>query len=374
MKIAHVLQILTLSLSFSSSALAMQNSCIDLGNLKLKLSKPNILARGGGADVGGGDTVRAFFLNAGDAVISYLSTTTEGQKLVADHGLKIENLQKSLDVNVITVVDETLIDRTGSLVEALGQPGAITLNKISWAQQLERETDIYFLVFHEMLRENGVNDDNYIISKALNQFPESFKLKKSLVTSKPLIDSDNLSEVIQKDKINFGGPGCPSTSLKTFSRFDSTNNQFEIYPNEMSTVVGANNRTFDRTSCQLAIPYKAKAGKKIIITQVDLVGDVDLEKEKSVRLSFDTFTVGGKMNSQTKEINSVGSNLSAGFLFRENLTTETTCGGEGIVRLNSNVLILDNAKQATSKASYAKVSRVVLSLKSVDCAAAIVKK
>jgi hypothetical protein len=346
LKTTKALHILVLSLMFTTTAMA----------------RP-----GGGADIGGGDTVRAIFLNAGDAVITYLTENADGQKLVAEQGLKIENLQKSLDVKVIKVVDDALVDRTGSLVEALGQPGEITLNKISWAQHLERETDIYFLVFHEMLRENGINDDNYVISKALLRFPENLKLKKVLITNKELVDSDRLSDVIQKDKIKFGGPGCPSTSLKTFTRFDSASNQFEIYPNEMATVVGSNSRVFDRTSCQLAIPYKAKAGKKILITQIDLVGDLDLEKLKAVKVSFDSFTVGGKVNSQVKDINSGSENLSQGFLFRENLTTETACGGEGILRLNSNILLQDNSRQSTSKASYAKVSRIAVSLKSVDC-------
>ncbi len=337
------------------------------------LISTNAIARGGGADVGGGDTVRAYFLNVGDAVITYLTTTTEGQKLVADQSLKIENLQKSLDVNVIKVVDEALVDRTGSLVEALGQPGDITLNKISWAEHLDRENDIYFLVFHEMLRENGINDDNYIISKSLRQFPENLKLQKLLLTKKPLLDSDRLTDVIQTDRIVFGGPGCPSTSVKTFTRFDSSNNQFEIYPNDMATVVGSNNRIFDRTSCQIAIPYKAKAGQKIIVTQVDLVGDVDLEKQKSVNLNFETFIVGSKNKSQAKVIQSSDSNLSAGFLFRENLTTETSCGGEGIVRLNSSLLLQDKIKQPTQKASYARVSKIALSLKSVNCSANVKK-
>lgn len=334
--------------------------------LSLLLSA-NASARGGGADVGGGDTIRAFFLNAGDAVISYLTTTQEGQKLVADQSLKIEDLQKSLDVEVIKVVDEALIDRTGSLVDALGQPGSITLNKLNWAQHIDSESDIYFLVFHEMLRENGINDDNYVISKSLIRFPENLKVKKSLLSKKDLIAQDRLSDVVQKDQINFGGTGCPSSSVKTFSRFDAATNQFEIYPNEMAAVVGANNKNLDRRSCQIAIPYKAKAGKKIIITQVDISGDVDLEKQKAAKISVDTYAVGGKTKSQVKDIVSGNSSLSAGFLVRENLTAETACGGEGILRLNSNVILQDSLKETTAVASYAKVSRIALSLKSVDC-------
>lgn len=337
------------------------------------LVSANALARGGGADIGGGDTVRAFFLNAGDAVMSYLTTTPEGQKLVASEGLKIESLEKSLDVNIIKVVDEALIDRTGSLVDALGESGQITLNKLNWAQYIEHESDVYFLVFHEMLRENGINDDNYVISKSLREFPENLKIKKSLISKKDLIAQDNLSGIIQKEKIIFGGTGCTLDSAKTFTRFDSATNQFEIFPNEMAAVVGANRLTMDRKGCSIAIPYRAQAGKKIIITQIDISGDVDLEKQKVAKITVETFAVGGKAKTQVKDINSGANELSAGFLVRENLTAETTCGGEGILRLNSNLLLQDAVKKNAAKTSYAKVSRVALSLKAIDCVTNIKK-
>lgn len=335
--------------------------------------------RSGGADVGGGDTIRAFFLNAGDSVVKFLSLTPEGQKIVSENKLKIETLRNSLNVNTIQVVDAPLIDRTGSLVDALGQPGLIQLNKSSWALHIERNTDIYFLVFHEMLRENGINDDNYIISKLTNPFPENLKLKKSLIPNKSLIDSDNLANVILKDKIANAGPGCPVNSYKTFSQFDSTNNQFEIYPNEMTTNIGANGRSFDRSSCQIAIPFKASAGKKVIITQVDLLGDVELEKEKNVQVSAEIFSVGGIISTQTKKIQSNNQSLNGGFLFRETLSVESSCGGEGILRLNSNLLIQEaklnsnlpesskTQLNTSSKVSYAKIGKITLSFKSVNC-------
>lgn len=331
-------------------------------------------ARRGGADIGGGDTVRAYFLNAGDAVISYLTNHPEGQKLVDSQALNIENLKKSLDVKVIKVVDEALIDRTGSLVDATGEPGSITLNKLNWAQHIEHENNVYFLVFHEMLRENGINDDNYLISKSLIEFPEELRIKKSLLSKKALLEEDNLSKIINKEHIVFGGTGCPSTSVKTFTRFDSTTNQFEIYPNEMASVVGSNSKLFDRRSCQIAIPYRAQTGKKIIITQIDISGDVDLEKSKVAKITINTFAVGGAEKSEVKEIRSGNTDLSAGFLLRENLAAETACGGDGILRLNSNVLLQNATKETTAIASYAKVSRIALSLKTVDCAKSTLKK
>ncbi len=323
-------------------------------------------ARGGGADVGGGDIIRAYFLNVGDAVISYLVQSKDGQKLVLENKLDVVNLKKSLDVKFIQVVDGPLIDRTGSLVDATGKPGEIKLNKTSWTQHLNSDLDIYFLVFHEMLRENGINDDNYMISAKISPFPEAYRLKKGLASAKELIAADRLSDTINKDEITFAGSGCPSTSHLTFSRFDSTSNQFEIFPKEMSVVVESKGRTLDRKSCQLAIPYKAAKGKKVIITQVDLAGEVESQVQTSVDLTFEAFAAGSQGKIQTKTI---VDSQSGGFLFRENTAFASDCGGEGILRLNSAALAREVSNGANEKPTFAKVNKITVSFKIATCVA-----
>src|SRR5690606_11588726 len=89
------------------------------------------------------------------------------------HGLDIDRLRDLNSIDVIRVADGILIDNSGSKVEAIGEPGRIVLAGDLWMEHFERERDIYYLVLHELLRAADINDDNYIISGALNPFPQS---------------------------------------------------------------------------------------------------------------------------------------------------------------------------------------------------------
>lgn len=338
------------------------------------LTKTTLFGKAGGAgDFGGGDIVRAEFLNRGEAIVMFLDETPEGQKILADNKLNLENLKLSLDVNKLTITEETIIDRTGSVVDAVGAPGIIVLNRNRWLEHSERESDVYFLIFHEMLRENGINDDNYVISKALIPFPEKYKLQNILVTEKPLLPSDRLDELVNRDAIAFNGNGCPNTSLKTFTRFNPSLNEFEIYPNEMAAAVNAGTQQMVRKACAVRIPFAAKAGKKIQITQVDFAGEVELQKNKAVSVNYSTgFTSGGNGKttaSETKPINATDKVVDGGFLIRDNKIYESQCGQSAMLVLNSDINLRTTQKiPVGEKTSMARVNKVRLSLKLVDCA------
>lgn len=336
------------------------------------LTKTTLFGRAGGAgDFGGGDIVRAEFLNRGEAIVMFLEETPEGQKILSQNNLNLENLILSLDVNKLTITEETLIDRTGSVVDAVGAPGIIVLNRNRWLEHSERESDVYFLIFHEMLRENGINDDNYVISKALIPFPDKYKLQNILVTEKPLLPGDRLDDLVNRNSIAFAGSGCPTTSLKSFTRFNPSLNEFEIYPNEMAAAVNANTQQMVRKGCAVRIPFAAKAGKKVQVTQVDLAGEVELQRNKSVNVNYTTgFTSGsGKSNAnQNKPIDTGTQIVDGGFLIRDNKIYESQCGQASMLILNSDINLKTNVKiPAQEKTSIARVNKVRLSLKLVDC-------
>ena len=67
----------------------------------------------------------------------------------------------------IEVVDRDLIDNSGSLVDALGVPGKITLSQSRWLEFVREQRDVRLLVAHELLRAAGVPDDNYVVSRTL---------------------------------------------------------------------------------------------------------------------------------------------------------------------------------------------------------------
>ncbi len=322
---------------------------------------------GGGTDMGGGDFIRADFLQRGNAVIDYLKNSTSGKTLVSENKLNLERLKKSLDVNIIKVSENTLVDRTGSVVDALGSPKSIILNKQSWALFAENDLDSYFLVFHEMLRENGIEDDNYVISKKITPFSDLYKVKQLFTLRKPLIAEDSLINVVQKDRITYGGTGCPSDSSKNLTRFDSVNNTFEIFPADMTVTVGANLKSFERQVCLIAIPFKASAGQKLIVTQVDFAGEFDLKNQKTANVLFSVFQAGDDAEINAKIISTQKNSISAGFLLRENKRIETSCGGEGIIRVNSEIRIQELTKPSDKLASTVKSGKVAIYFKSIPC-------
>src|SRR5690606_31034096 len=106
----------------------------------------------------GGDHVRATFLRMGQATLSYLQETDSGAAIVAAHDLDLAALEETLSIDVIEAVDGILIDNGGSVVDAIGEPGKIKLTSDRWLEHFEGERDVYFLVFHEMLRAVGIDD------------------------------------------------------------------------------------------------------------------------------------------------------------------------------------------------------------------------
>ncbi len=112
----------------------------------------------------GGDYLRAQYLMIGKQVISFLEDTVDGHQLTLSRGLNLDSLKSILDITKLAVVDDLLIDNTGSVVDAIGVPDLVILNSDSWKEHFEKERNIYYLVFHEMLRAAAVNDDNYVIS------------------------------------------------------------------------------------------------------------------------------------------------------------------------------------------------------------------
>ncbi len=336
-----------------------------MGLLTITTSLPAFAHRVGN----GGDHVRATFLQMGQAVIDYLQQTQEGAALVTNQKLKILDLQDTLDINKVAVSDDVLRDNSGSIVEALGIPDSIILQKSSWFSHFEKSTDIYYLVFHEMLRSAGVNDDNYIISKALLPFPSQRKIAAKVTPLIPLIEDDNISSLFDLAKVAVNGSGCPLQLSGTQTSFDSESNVLEIttrqYRNESSGT-----RVLARRSCSMAIPVKLPAKKRLVISQIDLRGKVDLQPKSQVQISFEAFLAGQSNSVKTKVIKSTQPNLGVNGTFQMRRTDlmKSNCGGNDIVRLNSSILSdLQGSGNANLKPEFSEVNSIQVFLTLEDC-------
>lgn len=307
----------------------------------------------------GGDHIRASFILMGEAVLEYLVETEQGQKLLDAHKLSLVDLGQSLDIEKISVTDDVLKDNSGSIVEAIGEPGKIVLNKSAWFKHFEGERDVYYLVFHEMLRSASVNDDNYIISKDLMNFPLSRKVLTKIVPVLPLIAEDNLASVMLIDQLKVAGTGCSAAKNETRIEFDQEKNSLKLSFAKYRTDLSDLSKNVDRKACSLSIPVVVPAKKRVVISQISLHGKVRLNSGSKSQTSFEAFLSGSKAPQKTKLVNAGNSGLVGRTLFRRTEVLKSECGKSDLLRLNSSLL--------QSGLGSSEVEEAVLDLTLEDC-------
>lgn len=152
-------------------------------------------AEGSGAG-NGGDPIRATFLQRGQEVLHFLKTNKAGKFLVDEYDLNLGRLRVTLSTTSIQVVHGPLYDNTGSLVDSVGTPGKLLLDQQRWDRLLDQNQNLHYMVFHEMLRSAGYNDDDYRISGSLMgkkiSVAEQASYKHCLVTAE-LVDREDFS-------------------------------------------------------------------------------------------------------------------------------------------------------------------------------------
>lgn len=326
----------------------------------LAFSAMMALPSGAGHAVGnGGDYIRATFLQMGQAIVNHLQNSAKGQALVQKHGLDIQGLRDSLTIHKIKVVDEELVDNGGSVVDAIGAPGSIVLSKENWFEHFEKQRDIYYLVLHEMLRENGIDDDNYKISGALFPFDQAFAIESKLVDLVPLIDNELLENTIDLNTVSLAGTGCPKGEVTRLD-FDAETNIFEInFKNYRAKATVA--KKMDRQNCSMALPFQVPPGKKLVVAQQDLAGKINLSVGSNARISSEVFIAGMVKPALVREYRAATTPLAGRTLLRKTELLESNCGGAGVLRANTSAFI--NGSDSDS----VKISALRLYLSLEEC-------
>lgn len=297
----------------------------------------------------GGDYIRSTFIQVGKKALEYVLTTEAGNTIVRKNNLNTDDLKAALDINRVVLTDETLFDDTGSVVDAIGIPGLIILNSSAWLEHFEKERNIQYLVFHELLRSASVNDDNYVISTDLIQIPNSFRLATRLVPLIPMIEGDSIQSLFDLSSVASNGSGCSAQKKEIYTELDLTKNSLEI---SLSNYITQNdtNRLVDNKACSLAIPVKLPKGKRLVISLIDLQGVVSprigqLQTTSSIK--FEAFIAGTIKPSNAKVI-TLGSDERS-FLFRKTDVLTSGCGTTEMIRLNtSNTLTSKVISQTTT--------------------------
>lgn len=336
---------------------------IKLPNGKFKVDKIDLL----GHKVGnGGDYIRSTFIQLGQKVLQYLTTTDAGDAIVRKNNLNTDDLKASLDINSIVLTDDTLFDNGGSVVEAIGIPGLIILNSEAWLAHFENERNVHYLIFHEMLRSSAVNDDNYIVSNDIVQFPTSLKTPTRLLPLIPMIDQDSIQGLFDLSNVSTGGAGC-ADKKQYYAELDLTKNALEI---SLNNYVAQNDakRLTDRKGCNLAIPMKLPKNKRLVISLVDLQGVVSPKTTlKSVAtVNFEAFVAGEKNSVKTKTINLGADDRS--FLFRKTDLLKSGCGTQDIIRLNTSAVLSSTGSSAEAAATNSvQVKKISILMNLEDC-------
>jgi hypothetical protein len=318
----------------------------------------------GNREGNGGDHVRGTYIKMGRAIVGYLTQTKQGSELAAEKGLDLAKLEDTLTIDKIAVAEGELKDNGGSDVDATGVPGLVTLRKEIWVEHFEKERDVYYLVFHEMLRSAGYNDDNYVYSQPLNPFPATLRVATRINPLLPLVDGDSVESMVDTDKITVNGTGCALNTPGTYFDFDSEKNVLEISTDRYKMIEGPGTALTDvRKACALAMPLSVPAGKRLVISQLDLAAKVNLPLYGKATLSLEAFTA-GSTGPKIKKVVSADKNAQVGRVqIRLTSFFSTACGGSPILRLNTSGLV----SAPSGETSAMKIDRMALYFKVEDC-------
>ncbi|MBY0414189.1 MAG: DUF4360 domain-containing protein [Bdellovibrionales bacterium] len=308
----------------------------------------------------GGDYIRGTFISMGKVVAQFLGQTKEGQKILAEQSLDLEALEESLDINRILVTDSILKDNTGSVVDALGVESLVTLNSSAWFNHFENGRDVYYLVFHEMLRSIAVDDDNYKISNALKNFPLSLRIETRVAPATPLMAEDLLSGIFSNN-IVVGGTGCKSSDREVITELNEEKNIFQISMKNYRTNLSAG-KNIDLKSCAISIPVKVPEKKRVVISLIDLGGEFDLQANSTSKVSFEAFLSGGQQKTIDKNLGKGLAQVKS-FLMRRTDVLKSSCGGNDLMRINSNI----SSQSTSSKNEFVTVKSIALYMTLEDC-------
>ena len=122
----------------------------------------------------GGGHLKFIFIQKGKRVLKHVEESR--MEWLKKHGIKLEILKQALHTNkikIINIVDRNLLDSRGSIVDAIAKLGEITLDKLSWEDHFRNGRDVYYLIFHEIMRSSGydLKDNGYDLSETLHPFP-----------------------------------------------------------------------------------------------------------------------------------------------------------------------------------------------------------
>lgn len=118
-------------------------------------------------------------------------------------------------------------------------------------------------------------------------------------------------------------------------------------------------------ACQIVTPISLPQKKRLIVSQIDLLGKVEVSIDNTAQISFEAFLVGTMAPVKTRTFTSDNNlPLSGSVLTRRTDVLKSVCGKNDIIRINSNILA---NRSSSERISGLNVDRMSLFLTLEDC-------
>lgn len=161
----------------------------------------------------------------------------------------------------------------------------------------------------------------------------------------------NASDDIRLGTPGYGGSGCPANSASVTLSPDqkALSILFDQYIVEAGNSSG---RSFDRKSCNIAVPVRIPQGYSVAIFQVDYRGFNQLPSGGRSQFAVEYFFAGSQGPRQTRTFFGPASQdyLLTSHLAAENLVW-TPCGADTNLRVNTSMLVSSNSRRDDAMAT-----------------------
>jgi len=184
----------------------------------------------------------------------------------------------------------------------------------------------------------------------------SILLLSALLTTMPVAFAQNIA----LGEPTYGGPGCPGGSAAAVLSPDRTSLSI-LYDQYQVSAGGTTGRSFERKSCNLAIPINVPQGISVSILQVDYRGYNDIPAGGSANFRVEYFFAGGTGPIFERQINGP---VSDDFFNRNQLVAANVvwspCGQDQILRTNSSIRVTTPGGLAVSTVDSADVTAAII--------------
>jgi len=164
---------------------------------------------------------------------------------------------------------------------------------------------------------------------------KSILLLSTMIIGAPVFAADDIS----LGQPGYGGTGCPAGTVSVTLSPDAKS--LSLLFDEYQVAVGGETRkSFDRKSCNIAIPVRVPQGMSVSVLKVDFRGFNHLPQSASSQFNVEYFFAGAKGPSFQRKFRGP---LNEDYLINNELTVQamvwSDCGADVNLRTNSSIRV-----------------------------------